>query len=131
MIPLSVIKPIETMEELDRAAAVIEHTDPDSLDEIGKNLYATLLLLIDIFDAQFRKPKPTGAKLLKTVMNAFALKQPEIAEIMGTKQPNVSLILQEKRPITAEQDERLAAHFKMVRGAFCHRGSGSHDGCNR
>ena len=117
-IPLSAIKPIQTVEELHAAVALIESADLDQMDTLNRNLYETLLVLTEAFDAQFETPEPTPAELLQIMMDATHKTQAEIAAIVGTKQPNISHILHGRRAITNEQDACLTAYFKMRRGAF-------------
>ena len=67
-IPISAIKPIRTDEDLDAAVKTIAAADLTAMDATQRNLYESLLVLIDAYEAQLAEPEPTPEEMQAAMM---------------------------------------------------------------
>ena len=101
------------------AAEVIDHLLRQELDEGGQEYLDALTDLVETYEAEHVAiPDASEADVLRALMKASGLSQPELARVVGIAQSTISAVLNGSRSLTKGQVAALARFFHVSPAAF-------------
>jgi HTH-type transcriptional regulator/antitoxin HigA len=107
-------KPIESIEEFDRAVIRLEELDfhlPKPLSPEERALREILAALIDVYEQNVELPEQPPNEVVKFLMDQRGLKQADLVPVLGTR-AQVSDIVTGRRGISKAQAKKLADFFQ-------------------
>jgi HTH-type transcriptional regulator / antitoxin HigA len=116
------LRPIRTKTELAAATRILDSLFGRDDADSGETDYVDVLS--DLVDAYERENDPnydseaTGLEVLHALMEDRGMKQSTLAAKLNISAPAMSLILSDKRPITAQHARNLGKIFSVDPGVF-------------
>src|SRR5262249_44216273 len=122
LVRLFPLRSIRDDTELDAAQAVLDDLLRQELDEGGQDYFDALTDLIETYEkAAHPIPDASEADVLRLLMEANNLSQPQLAKEVGISQSTLSAILTGKRELRKEHIVKLAKRFNVSPAAFLPR----------
>jgi antitoxin component HigA of HigAB toxin-antitoxin module len=110
------LRPLRRKKDARIATEILDRLFREHYDDAGEEAYITVLAQLLADYEQKYDPTPdtaTPPDVLRLLMEEHDLTQAALAEVLGTSQSLVSMILSGARPITLEHAGRLAETFHV------------------